>query len=191
MSFNQLVLCWSLLAAQGTRRLYESLIFSKPSLSKMWFGHYFLGLLYYLAMSVAIWIEGTPALVSTNWPLGDATISAPSISTFIFFPIFLLASGIQHDAHFYLNSLRKYALPSHPAFKNIVSPHYTAECAIYFSLMFLAAPEGQFFNKTVFAAFTFVLTELGVSADISKRWYAQKFGVHAIEHKWRMIPGTW
>jgi 3-oxo-5-alpha-steroid 4-dehydrogenase 3 / polyprenol reductase len=191
MSFNQLVLCWTLLTIQGSRRLYESMILAKPSLSEMWVGHYLLGLLYYIAMSVAIWIEGAPALRSTQEPLGDAMISAPSISTFVFLPIFLLASGIQHDTHCYLNSLRKYAMPSHPAFHAVVSPHYTAECAIYFSLIFLAAPSGQVVNKTLLAAFVFVVIELGVSADISKQWYMRKFGADLVEHKRRMIPGIW
>lgn len=191
MSFNQLVLCWTLLTIQGSRRLYESMTLEKPTLSQMWVGHYLLGLLYYTAMGLAIWIEGGPALMSTDEPLGDTMISAPSVSTFIFLPVFLLASGLQHDTHFYLSSLRKYTLPTHPAFQSIVSPHYTAECAIYFSLMFLAAPGGQVVNKTLLAAFVFVLIELGLSADVTKRWYMQKFGAHPIEYKWKMIPGIW
>ena len=191
MSFNQLVLCWTLLAIQGSRRLYECIILTKPSLSEMWLGHYLLGLVYYLAMGVAIWVEGSPALMSTDKPLGNAAVSAPSISTFIFLPVFLLASGVQHDAHFYLNSLQKYALPDHPAFGSIVAPHYTAECAIYLSLTFLAAPEGRMVNTTLLAALTFVVVELGVSAAISQRWYIEKFGAHHVEHRWRMIPGVW
>lgn len=191
MSFNQIVLCWTLLAVQGSRRLYESIVLAGPSKSEMWIGHYVLGILYYFAMGVAIWIEGAPALMSTDKPLGDAAISAPSLSSFVFLPLFLFASGIQYDTHAYLNSLRKYGQPIHPAFENIVSPHYTAECAIYLSLMFLAAPKGQIINQTILAALVFVVIELGVSADISKRWYKQKFGGQLVQHKWRMIPGVW
>jgi 3-oxo-5-alpha-steroid 4-dehydrogenase 3 / polyprenol reductase len=191
MSFNQLVLCCLLLIIQGSRRLYESTVLTKPSMSQMWVGHYLLGLLYYAAMGVAIWIEGAPALMSTDEPFGNAMISAPSLSTFLFLPIFSFASGIQHDAHLYLNSLRKYELPSHPAFHSLISPHYTAECIIYFSLMFLAAPKGQLVNTTLLAAFIFVVVELGVSADISRRWYLQKFGADRVGHRRRMIPGIW
>jgi 3-oxo-5-alpha-steroid 4-dehydrogenase 3 / polyprenol reductase len=191
MSFNQIVLCWTLLAIQGSRRLYECIALAKPSVSEMWIGHYLLGLVYYLAMGWAIWVEGSPALASTDEPLGDAAVSAPSISTFIFLPIFLLASGVQHDTHFYLNSLCKYSLPEHPAFGSIVSPHYTAECAVYLSLAFLAAPKGHLVNRTLLAAWTFVVVELGVSAAISKKWYMEKFGAHLVEHKWRMVPGVW
>lgn len=191
MSFDQLVLCWTLLAIQGSRRLYECITLDKPSLSRMWLGHYLLGLVYYLSMGVAVWIEGLPALKSTDVPLGNTSISPPSISTFIFLPVFLLASGIQHDTHVYLNSLRKYSLPSHPIFGNIISPHYTAECAIYLSLAFLAAPKGQLVNRTLLAALTFVVIELGVSADISKKWYTETFGAQSVENKWRMIPGIW
>lgn len=191
MSFNQLVLCWTLLSIQGSRRLYESIIFVKPSQSQMWVGHYLLGLLHYMAMGIAIWIEGVPALRSTGEPLGDAAISAPSLSTFIFLPVFLLASGIQHDAHGYLSSLRKYELPCHPAFAGIVSPHYTAESALYLSLTFLAAPKGQVVNGTLLAASIFVVVELGVSAEMTRRWYMQNFGEHLVGHKRRMIPGIW
>lgn len=191
MSFNRIVLCCALLTVQGSRRLYESIVLARPSTSEMWIGHYILGVLYYLAMGVAIWVEGAPALMSTDEPLGDAAISAPSLSTFAFLPLFLLASGIQYDIHAYLNSLRKYTLPSHPAFENIVSPHYTAECAIYFSMLFLTAPRGQVVNQTMLTALVFVVIELGVSADISKRWYRQKFGGHLVQHKWRIIPGIW
>jgi 3-oxo-5-alpha-steroid 4-dehydrogenase 3 / polyprenol reductase len=191
MSFSQLILCWSLLAAQGSRRLYECISLAKPSRSHMWIGHYILGLLYYLAMGVAIWIEGSPALLSTDVPLGDASVSAPSIRTLVFLPVFLVASGIQHDAHRYLGSLRKYALPSHPVFERIIAPHYTAEVAIYFSLMFLAAPRGHLVNGTLLTVLVFVVVGLGVNADISKKWYMQKFDHRLVEQRWRMIPGLW
>lgn len=44
---------------QGVRRLNECLSFSKPSSSKMWFVHWFAGIGFYLAVTVAVWIEGT------------------------------------------------------------------------------------------------------------------------------------
>lgn len=59
MSVNQVMVCWALLLIQGSRRLYECLVFSKPSSSKMWFVHWLLGIAFYLAATVAIWIEGT------------------------------------------------------------------------------------------------------------------------------------
>ena len=59
MSITQIVLCWGLMLVQGGRRLYECLAFSKPSSSSMWFAHWLVGLLFYLLVSVSIWIEGT------------------------------------------------------------------------------------------------------------------------------------
>ena len=106
----------------------------------------------------------------------------------VFFPIFLFASGIQHDCHVYLSSLKKYTLPTHPAFRNVVCPHYTAECVIYVCLAFLAAPRGQIVNKTILTGLVFVVVNLGVSAGISKQWYIEKFGKENVEHRRRMIP---
>lgn len=59
MSVHQVMICWTLMAAQGARRVYECFVFSKPSSSKMWFVHWLLGIAFYLATGIAIWIEGT------------------------------------------------------------------------------------------------------------------------------------
>lgn len=59
LSTNQIFIAWSFMAIQGTRRLYESIIFGKASKSKMWVVHWILGLLYYSATGIAIWIEGS------------------------------------------------------------------------------------------------------------------------------------
>jgi 3-oxo-5-alpha-steroid 4-dehydrogenase 3 len=59
MTFDRLLLCWTLLAVQGIRRLLECRALAKPSESKMWVGHWLFGLVYYLSMGIAIWIEGT------------------------------------------------------------------------------------------------------------------------------------
>lgn len=62
MSVHQVVTCWVLMMIQGCRRLYECLVFSKPSSSQMWFVHWLLGVAFYLAATIAIWIEGTGKL---------------------------------------------------------------------------------------------------------------------------------
>lgn len=72
MSLSQVIVCWILLAIQGSRRLWESWSFSKPSSSQMWFLHWLLGLAFYFAAGVAIWIEGS----------GKANGSPRSISTY-------------------------------------------------------------------------------------------------------------
>jgi 3-oxo-5-alpha-steroid 4-dehydrogenase 3 len=175
----------------------------------MWFVHWLLGLAFYLAATVAIWIEGTgmrlrtrskryaltiftllETLMTHKLTLDDVQVTtAPTLRTFLCLPLFLIASGVQHDCHHYLFSLKKYTLPTHPMFQRIVCPHYTAECVIYLSLTLLAAPSGEMVNKTLLSCFTFVTVNLGVTAAISKRWYEQKFGLDAVKERWNMIPG--
>lgn len=66
MNFEQLKIAWLMLLFQGGRRLYECLTLTqtdefadetKPS-SQMWVGHWVMGVLFYIATSIAIWIEG-------------------------------------------------------------------------------------------------------------------------------------
>lgn len=59
VSFEQTVLVWTLMALQGTRRLYECLFVMRPGSSKMWFVHWLLGLGFYLCMSVSVWVDGS------------------------------------------------------------------------------------------------------------------------------------
>lgn len=191
MSLNQVMLCWALLMIQGSRRLYESLAFSKPSSSQMWFVHWLLGIVFYIAVGVAIWIEGTGSLASEKMALLHFRITnPPSLRTFLCLPLFLFASGLQHDCHQHLFSLKKYSLPTHPLFRRVVCPHYTAECVIYLSLALLAAPRGEFINKTLLCCAMFVAVNLGVTAATTKRWYMRKFGEEAVRGRWMMIPGV-
>lgn len=207
MSLNQIMICWLLLAMQGSRRLWESVIFAKPSTSKMWFVHWALGLGFYLAAGVAIWIEGSgkdtwymcdislltsrPAGTILTQPLTVDHIkitNAPSVRTFLCVPLFLMASGMQHDCHHFLFSLKKYTLPDHPIFRGIVCPHYGAECVIYMSLAVLAAPPGQWVNKTMLSCLAFVAVNLGLTARTTKQWYMQKFDKEEVQRRWLMIP---
>lgn len=129
------------------------------------------------------------ALLSYEPTLEDVRITnAPTLRTFLCVPVFLIASGLQHDCHHYLFSLKKYTVPTHPLFSRIVCPHYTAECAIYLSLAVLAAPEGETVNKTLASCFCFVAVNLGITAATSKQWYRAKFGETAVQGKWKMIP---
>lgn len=63
MCFSQVLVVWTMMFAQGSRRLYECMAISKPSDSRMWFGHWALGILFYVLTSVAIWVEGI-----RKWP---------------------------------------------------------------------------------------------------------------------------
>ncbi|OXV07051.1 hypothetical protein Egran_05183 [Elaphomyces granulatus] len=189
MSVNQVILCWSLMAIQGSRRLYECIAIAKSSKSRMGFLHWLLAIAYYAATNVAVWIEGSGALLSTDIKLEHFRITTPpSLRTMLFVPIFLIASGIQHDSHQYLASLKTYTIPSHPLFQRIICPHYTAECVIYISLAFLAAPQGEMLNKTMLSCLFFVVSNLGVTAGGTANWYREKFGEEGVRGRWRMIP---
>lgn len=188
MTIDQVALTWSMMTFQGFRRLLESLFVTKPSASKMWFVHWFLGIAFYLSFGVALWIEGLPCLFFADSVYNKITWSAPSLKTIISIPIFILASGLQYDCHTYLASLPKYTLPVHPIFQVLVCPHYFAECQIYLSLAIAAAPQGSLCNKTVLSALVFVGTNLAVTASMSKKWYERKFGAETVKDRWKMIP---
>lgn len=131
------------------------------------------------------------ALRSYNEPFGNVTLSAPSPVTMLCIPIFILASGIQHDCHRYLASLKKYTLPTHPAFISVACPHYTAECVIYLAMTFMAAPQGLLVNKSVLQVFLFVFVNQAVAAHLNREWYIEKFGKDNVGMRRRLIPGFW
>jgi 3-oxo-5-alpha-steroid 4-dehydrogenase 3 len=56
---------WLLMFAQGCRRLYESFAYDKESKSQMWVGHWIMGIGFYLAVNVALWIDATSEFSST------------------------------------------------------------------------------------------------------------------------------
>lgn len=58
MTANQILIAWSFMTIQGTRRLYECLTLTKPSQSRMWIGLWLLGIGYYIVMGISIWVEG-------------------------------------------------------------------------------------------------------------------------------------
>ena len=59
MSLEKVALCWSLMAIQGMRRLYETITLHKASGSTMPISHYLLGVSYYVIVGVSIWVEGS------------------------------------------------------------------------------------------------------------------------------------
>lgn len=58
-NIGHVAVAWCLMLLQAARRLYESWAFAKPSKSTMWIVHWLLGQLFYVGISVAIWIEGS------------------------------------------------------------------------------------------------------------------------------------
>jgi 3-oxo-5-alpha-steroid 4-dehydrogenase 3 / polyprenol reductase len=58
MSFTQLQTTWAMMLVQSGRRLYECLDLPSSSESQMFVGHWVLGMAFYMATSVAVWVEG-------------------------------------------------------------------------------------------------------------------------------------
>ncbi|KAL1297074.1 hypothetical protein AAFC00_004661 [Neodothiora populina] len=188
MSIEQVAVTWLLMLLQGTRRLYECMTLTKPSSSQMWIGHWAFGLWFYTTTSVAVWIEGSSALLSASQQAKHISLQSPSLRTVVGITGFFVASAIQHYCHAYLASLKKYTVPSHPLFHRVVCPHYLAECLIYMTMSLVAAPRGCVFNRTLLAALFLVAVNLGITADGTKTWYRDKFGKQSVESRWRMIP---
>jgi 3-oxo-5-alpha-steroid 4-dehydrogenase 3 len=179
---GQMQAVWALMLLQGVRRMLESYAYTSSSRSTMWFAHWVLGLVFYITMNVAIWIEG---LDKEPGPWTAAVLV----------PMVLTAHVLQHSYHAYLYRLRTenkgYQLPSHPLFSNLLCPHYTCEIAIYAVLSVLAAPRARLVNWTMVCGTVFVATNLGVTAVGTKEWYAEKFGRDKVGPRKRIVPGIW
>lgn len=128
------------------------------------------------------------AALSQRHPLSGLHFSRPSSKTFIAMAMFCLASMTQNVCHKHLASLKKYSLPDHPFFRSLICPHYTCECLIYLAIAIGAAPEEHFLNGTVVAGLVFVASNLAVTANSTKKWYAEKFGEEAVKGRWKMVP---
>lgn len=103
-------------------------------------------------------------------------------------PLFFFAWVSQYHCHKHLAGLKKYSLPEQGMFRHLISPHYTCECLIYFSLAVVAAPEGHLCNQTLLSALFFVAVNLGVTARGTKSWYIDKFGSDKVAPRKVMIP---
>lgn len=204
MTIGQVFLSWTLMFLQASRRVYEHLVFSKPSNSKMWIVHWLLGIAFYLCMSISVWIEGSGKVETgfgwrtridrtfidsiRNRPLDLSNTGLVSPQTAIALVAYMFAWTSQYWCHKYLAGLKKYSLPKSGMFRFLICPHYTCECFLYASLMVAAAPEGSLYNKTMLCALFFVSVNLGVTAEGTRQWYIRKFGSDSVAARWNMIP---
>ncbi|UKZ77786.1 hypothetical protein TrVFT333_005512 [Trichoderma virens FT-333] len=179
------LVAWLLMSYQGVRRLFECIFVTKPGSSPMWFVHWVLGLAYYTATGVSVWIHGSRAILQ-SWESPQPIHFTPQI--IIGAAVFGFAGAQQNHCHSHLAGLKKYTLPNEGWFKYLICPHYTFECILYLSLAVVAAPAGCMVNRSVLCALAFVLTNLGATAYGTKAWYADKFGADKLAGKWTMIP---
>jgi 3-oxo-5-alpha-steroid 4-dehydrogenase 3 len=112
----------------------------------------------------------------------------PSRRAILAIAIFIFASLKQNECHRHLAGLKKYTLPYRGWFQYIVCPHYTSECLIYVALSLAASPPGRVVNSTVFTGLLFVAVNLGITANATQKWYADKFGAAKVASRWKMIP---
>ncbi|KAJ6446557.1 3-oxo-5-alpha-steroid 4-dehydrogenase [Purpureocillium lavendulum] len=186
VELGRVFVAWLMMCAQGTRRLYECFFVVKPGRSPMLFAHWALGIAFYTAMNMSVWIEGSEAILR-SW---DTHVSAAMLTTRVpsTLAVFFAAWLKQNECHRYLASLKKYTLPSQGMFAYFVCPHYTCECVIYLAISFMAAPQGALFNWSVLCGLAFVAVNLGGTASGTRQWYAQKFGADKVAGRWNMIP---
>jgi 3-oxo-5-alpha-steroid 4-dehydrogenase 3 len=179
------------LLLQGCRRLLECLFYNRRSHSRMWIGHYLIGLAFYFFTNLAIFLDG---IDWSHWDRpnskGGKMINPEQVVFVIFFAQAFYSQSISHH---YLFKLKKYTLPDQHGFRYFIAPHYTAECVLYISLAVIAAPPGYFVNWNLFCALIFVAVNLGVTADGTKRWMLAKFPDHRteIESRRKLIPILW
>jgi 3-oxo-5-alpha-steroid 4-dehydrogenase 3 len=191
-------IAWLLMLIQGCRRFLESWAYTSQSKSNMWVGHHLLGLIFYLTINVAIWIEehassGNIIVFRTQAPL--KVPHAFSWRLDVLPAVILGFHGLQHTYHAYLYRLRTendgYQMPDFPVFPDLICPHYTCETMIYLLLSFLAAPKGSIVNWTLMYATLFVAVNLGVTAVGTRNWYLHKFGKDKMRGKKMMVPWIW
>jgi len=56
------------------------------------------------------------------------------------------------------------------------------------AIAIMVAPEGYIFNRTVLGGLAFVVSNLAVTADSTRKWYTEKFGAEKMQGRMRMIP---
>ncbi|KAH6610720.1 hypothetical protein Trco_000740 [Trichoderma cornu-damae] len=179
------LVAWLLMSSQGARRLFECLFVMRRGSSPMWVVHWALGLAYYTALGVSVWIQGSGAILQ-SWESPRPIRFTPQI--IIGAAVFGFAGAQQSNCHRHLASLKKYTLPNEGWFRYLLCPHYTFECLLYLSLAVVAAPTGCVFNRSVLCSLVFVLANLGTTAYGTKVWYANKFGADKLAGKRTMIP---
>ncbi|KAL2018825.1 hypothetical protein VTK56DRAFT_383 [Thermocarpiscus australiensis] len=185
-TMGQVALGWIMMFLQAARRLFEHAAVFKPSKSTMWLVHWLLGLAFYLIIGVAIWVEGSGAVLGQTASHTSNVESA--LKMIVAVPAFLFAWVNQYRCHKHLAGLKKYSLPQEGLFHYYICPHYTCECLLYLSMAVGTAPRGALGNRTLLCALIFVGVNLGVTASGTRKWYAEKFGTSTVANRWNMIP---
>ncbi|KAF0498884.1 3-oxo-5-alpha-steroid 4-dehydrogenase-domain-containing protein [Gigaspora margarita] len=193
-----------MLQVQTIRRMYECFFIERPSVgAKMHVGLYILGLAFYLATGLSVFIEGIG-----NFGILDSKDNEPNLFTIhstnflswnilLAISVFIYASHHQYILHKNLALLRLksssvssqplYSIPKGDWFDHISSAHYTAEIIIYFSFVILT----KGFNLTIWLTFIWTIVCLGIIAKNSEKWGREKFGEEWPKNRWIIMPGIY
>ena len=164
-----------LMLSHSARRLYECFYVERPSGSKMWIGHYFAGLFFYIMANLAMVVE-----IPTKPPSQG--------SMWCCLLCFALCQGIQHRVHKRLAQIRgackqgEYANPTDGSFRYFVAPHYTAEVLLYTCIAIL-----NYDNLCLWLVVLWTISILGISAQQTQLWGAKKCGDWG--KRWTILPG--
>ncbi|CAG8640388.1 6279_t:CDS:2 [Dentiscutata erythropus] len=186
-----------IIQVQTVRRMYECFFIERPSVgAKMHIGLYLLGLAFYIATGLSVFIEGIGNFgildnkdKETNlFIIHSENFLSWNILLAIF--VFIYASYHQHILHKNLAMLRRkgsstlYSIPKGDWFDHISSAHYTAEIVIYFSFVILT----KGFNLTIWLTFIWTIVCLGIIAENSEKWGREKFGEEWPKNRWIIMP---
>lgn len=168
----------TLVLSHSIRRLWETCCIERPSGSRMWVGHYVVGISFYIFMNLSV-VSATLCLSATN---SVTKLQAGCVL------MCLLAQIVQHQEHRHLANVRTKCQPGqyidhrHGLFRFLVAPHYTAEIVIYLSLAVL-----NHGNANLSFTVLWTIAILGTSALQTDEWGRQKFPTWG--SRWILIPG--
>ena len=210
-SYHSMLLAPLALACHGARRLYEVMcvhVFSSTSHVPVvtWVA----GLAFYVFVSLA-WahnpilcatpishvplIEPVPLSSSSHTSVAQSVagdLSHTSGLQALACLVFLICNIVQHRCHVALADLRRqtivrtYSYPStNLFFRACTCPHYSAECCLYGSALFLVCPEARW---AILSALLFTCANLTVTATHSLKAYQER---SMQVPPYCILPGVW
>ncbi|KAK9471126.1 uncharacterized protein V1510DRAFT_420924 [Dipodascopsis tothii] len=180
-------------ACQCLRRRLECSVFDRaaarsaapPAYMRM--GHYVVGVVFYVGVATAVWIDSLDQIIAAT---SDRTLAgifagvdrAGALRMAAATALYVAAAASQTRSHLYLASLKKYTLPVEGPFRYLLCPHYTAEIAIYLALAVIVP------TTAMKAVLLWTTVGLCVSSRQTRDYYEARFGADAVRGKWAVIP---
>lgn len=165
-------LAFFLIIGHSSRRFFETLlIFKYNRTSKMNITHYLVGIFFYTAINLQLFLN-------TDFKVTQK--AKPDIVLFLSLLLFLVASTDQFLNHAHLSGIKKYRIPRYGLFQRIVCAHYLDEIFIYLAVF------GVLRTRTSFLALVFVIVNLSISAIETRNYY--KLREEGKVPKWSIIP---